>query len=256
MGTSIRAKGINAEAFATEFAAKVRRGLRGIYFTNESLTKARHNYAPANINPEAVNYGADPTPSTNYTTFYSGALNPQGSASLDTRIPETVEQTVFLVQRAKDSNLWPDTPTMDAKYRTMSLSSWGVTEPGQGAALYYTSKTRISFVGGISDGPTSTSYTIGVAANPVEWQLISARIKEGQITIKNHTQNVSASATNVNPRRLSGRTMLLGGVYSVSYGGIVDIAVAQIHDVFLTDAEESATVASIRAYCLRRGITV
>lgn len=91
MGVQVVAKGVDAEQYATEYAAPVRRGLEGIFFTNTSTEKCAHNYAPGKQSGSIVGV---PVPNAAFTTF-KGMTN-----YVQTPIAETESMTLLVIAKA------------------------------------------------------------------------------------------------------------------------------------------------------------
>jgi glutamate mutase epsilon subunit len=94
MGIVLNSKTLGDEASALAYVLPVDRGVEAIHFLNESLDKARRNYARGK--PDAAVIGAP--------GVGSGFLSFQGGVSyLQTSIPESVEQTFFVFALNSDT---------------------------------------------------------------------------------------------------------------------------------------------------------
>ena len=246
MGVRVIAKGVNAEDFATEYAAPVRRGLEGIFFLNTSLNKAARNFAASK--PQGAVVGS-PVPSL-LALAVKSRVN-----YIQTQISEVAEMTFFMVCRtAADGSVAADRPMFFSNYQ-------GVNADGGasfGLAFYLTSPTRLS--GGASYGADAASNELKLAgitkasvAN--SWGLFSLSVGLTGVTLRDHTVGNSATISASTPRRTATAKIRIGSGVS-AFDGSSEIAVFQAHSVALNDSEIATTVADLRAYMSRRGVAV
>jgi hypothetical protein len=242
MGVRFVAKGVDAEAYATEYAAPVRRALEGVFFTNGSAEKCARNYAPGK--PSGAIVGA-PVAVASYATF-KGLTN-----YIQTQIAETESMTLFAIGKAVVVVGDPQQiPMFVGSYNTGVLS---------GVSIYAAGPTSIRGTAGYgNDDASNINASVGVATDPVSaWHLYSVTVTPTGVATRDHTSNLTLVGVNPGmPRRLAGRTIRLGSGYSGGIQGPVDLAAIQIHSAALTDDERNKTVADLRAYALRKGITV
>ncbi|KAB0504690.1 hypothetical protein [Pseudomonas moorei] len=241
MGVQVVAKGVDAEQYATEYAAPVRRGLEGVFFLNTSLEKCARNYAPGKAAGAIVGS----------PQVAAGFISCKGMTNyVQTQIQETSEVTMLVIARSADVPGTPDTtPLICGCFAT------GVTS---GVSLYGAAADRVSGTGGFGDDDPGNSNVVA-SVNPValsSWGLYSVVIAANGVTTKSHTANLSILNAQTKPRRPSTRTLRIGSGYSNSQKGNVDIALFQCHSVALTADELARTVADLRAYAARRGIVV
>jgi len=246
MGVRLIAKGVDAEQYATEYAAPVRRGLEGIFFLNTTLAKAARNYASGK--PQGSIVGA-PVPS-------SLALAVKSRVNfVQTQISEVAEMTFFIVCRtAADGSVTADRPMFFSNYQGVNLDGG----PSFGLAFYLTSPTRLS--GGASygsDAATNELKLAGITKPSVanSWALFSLSVGPTGVTLRDHTVGNSATISASTPRRTATAKIRIGSGVS-AFDGAADVAVFQAHSVALTDTEITSTVLDIRAYMARRGLIV
>lgn len=233
------AKGVNAEDFALEYAAPVRRGLEGMFFLNSNLEKLARNYAPAKAQAKVV---GSPSVSTNWATL-TGASN-----YIQTEIDETESMTLFVIFR---SGLVSGGPGV------MPIGNYNVGSP-TGISIYSANPDRVAGTAGSgNDDASNTNNTCSVIGYPISnWGLYSVVITPTGISARNHTANLSNTAVISMPRRLAPRKLRIGSGYSSQLAGTCDIITAQIHSIAMTEEERLATVNDHRAYAARRGIQV
>ncbi|MBN3864666.1 hypothetical protein HCU66_20755 [Pseudomonas frederiksbergensis] len=241
MGVQVVAKGVDAEQYATEYAAPVRRGLEGIFFTNTSLEKCARNYAAGK--PAGSIVGA-PAPAAGYVSL-KGNTN-----YIQTQIQETESITMLVIARQVLDPANPAAITMFC----------GTYNSGQvsGVSIYIPAADRVSGTAGfgIDDAGNANTVTSVSPLVPTNWGLYSVTISPTGVTTKSHTANLSTTNVRVDPRRPSTRTVRIGMGYYAAHSGLSDIAVYQHHSVALTADELTKTVADLRAYAARRGIVV
>ncbi|AJQ47965.1 MULTISPECIES: hypothetical protein [Pseudomonas] len=247
-GVRLVAKGIDAEQFASEYSAPVRRGLEAIHFLNTTPAKAAKNYAPGKDKEQGKIVGA-PVAS-------SGFLSCKGTVDcIETAVAETENMTIFVAARtAVDGSVAADRPMFFGNYQGFNIDggvAWGVS-------LYLSGLNRITGTAGFGvDAADNTNIVSGVTRTVAsKWGLYMLQVSAAGTTIRDFTTGLSQTiAPAGRPRRLalgkvrigSGQTGLLGAC---------DVAIFQAHNVVLTEAEIQATVADHRAYLARRGIVV
>lgn len=260
MGVRLSAKGVDAEAYATEYGAPVRRGLEGIFFLNTSLEKCTHNYAPGKSSGVNSIVG---TP-----TIGAGYLSCKSMTNfVQTDIRETEEMTMFVISRSPE--LPPGATSNPSAVQPLLIGNYGsvtaINTPGDngsGCVMWTPSDTNCSGGGGydsISDPNLNTNTQAALTGEDTKvWRIYAFRVAIGAVTAWNGTTGKTATTVIDAPRkrRLSKRTMRLASGYLATQTGAVDIAVAQIHNVALTDAEVTKTIANLKAYALRKGIIV
>ena len=243
MGVQLVAKGVDAEQYATEYAAPVRRGLEGVFFMNTSLEKCARNFAPGK--PAGSIVGV-PTLQASYATF-KGQTN-----FVQTQIAETESMTLLVIAKAV-------VVVGDIEQIPLLIGSYNVG-PTSGVSIYAPTDIAVRGTAGYgNDDASNINATVGPPSGiPVStWQLYSATIAPTGVTFRDHTANVTTAGVNpAMPRRLAGRALRIGSGYSSGLKGKCDIAVAQVHSVALSADELAKTVADLRAYAARRGIVV
>lgn len=242
-GVQVVAKGVDAEQYATEYAAPVRRGLEGIFFLNTSLEKCARNYAPGKLQGCIV---GNPAPFPGYVSL-KGATN-----YIQTQIPETTELTMLVIARQVSD---PANPTGIAMFCGSYLSG-----SLSGVSMYCPVVMGDRFAGtagfGIDEAGNSNVVTSITPVNLAAFGLYSVTISASGVTTRSHTANLTNTNTQLVPRRLAPRTMRIGSGYLSSHNGVNDVAVFQHHSVALTADELAKTVADLRAYAARKGIIV
>lgn len=247
MGARLIAKGVDAEDYAFEYAAPVRRGFEGMFFLNTSMEKCLRNYAPGKNDATLV--GA-PVVSASYLSGRSGVN------FLQTDIAETAEMTMYTVARALNI---PATLPMAAADAVILAGDYSAASP-VGVVQWFATPT--SFSGGAAFGadPNTTSNVgASVATDPTRWCLYSTVVRSNAVITTNHTTGVTSTRTITTEgvRQVSNRKLRLGSSYQTSQTGTWDMMLHQVHNVAVTDQEKADTVADLKAYILRRtGITV
>lgn len=238
-GARLIAKGVNAEDFAFEYAAPVRRGLEGMFFLNTSLEKLARNYAPGKPQGKIV---GSPVANTNWATLTSN------TSYIQTDISDTVEMSFFAIVR---SDLQTGGPSI------VPIGNYQVGDP-VGVSMYSAAQDRLATTaGGGNDSSSSQNFTCSAIGQQLSvWGLYSGVITAGNISMRNHTSGVSNNTVITLPRRLSSRKLRIGSAYSAQMTGVCDMMLAQIHNVAVTEDERASTIADLRAYALRRGINV
>lgn len=203
MGVQVIAKGVDAELYATEYAAPVRRGLEGIFFLNTSLEKSARNYAPGKTQASIV--GA-PVPSAN---FLSGKSS---SNYIQTDINETAEMTLFSIARALNI---PATTPMAPADAPMLITNYTNISPS-GIFQWFSSPTIIQAGAAYgADAGGASNPSASVTTDPTRWCLYSTVVKATSIVTTNHTTGatVTRTITNEGTRQLSTRKFRIGSSY-------------------------------------------
>ncbi|HGM5587122.1 TPA: hypothetical protein ACKP2Y_003487 [Pseudomonas putida] len=246
MGTRIVAKDVDAEAFATEYAAPIRRGLEAIHFLNGSLVKAARNYAPGKAQGKVV--GA-PVPQAAYLSC-KGTVN-----CIETAMSEAEAMTLFIVARTPaDGTVSAERPMFLGNYQGLAAdggAAWGVS-------IFVNSENRVTATGGFgADAASNTNVLAGVTKPQLanKWGLYMLQVSSAGVTMRDFTSNLIQTTNASTPRRLSTGKIRVGSGQT-NLLGLCDVAVFQGHSALLTDAEIQTTVADIRAYVLRKGVVV
>lgn len=260
MGTRITAKGVDAEAYATEMGVPVRTGIRGIFLTNTDDTKASWNYAPGSSGRGlAVGLPAYNSQYGNYVGLAAGAPK-----YIDTKVIESLDFTfisIFKMDVLTDPT-WPAAPGTDLPnpLRVMPISNYSSNAAGYGVCLFPARNNSVSTLVGVisGDGTKSTSST-AVIVDPTKWLVISGRYSNAtkSITTKNHVTGAVATGllavgTERNP---STNALRIGAAIGGSFGGKVMVAATQIHNVALSDVDTDRNAAFLRAYVERKGVS-
>ena len=249
MGVRLIAKDVDAEAFATEYAAPVRRALELIHFTNGNPAKAAHNLAPGKAQGSVV--GA-PVASADRLTC-NGLTN-----FIQSGIQEPSAITFFMIARSGDSNTSGATrPGFLGTYDGLAADG-GASD---GFALFFSGTNAISVnacYGNTAADKTFPRATL-VSQDAANWALYSVVISSTGIVFSDLTNNrtTTQSTTGGLPRRPTVNKIRIGSLFNPSgFTGPCDIAAVQLHSAVLTADEQVATVADLRAYALRKGIRV
>lgn len=244
MGVQVVAKGVDAEQYATEYAAPVRRGLEAVFFLNTNMEKCARNYAPGK--PQGRVIGA-PVVSNGYASL-KGGVN-----YIETSVLESVEATFFVIARqvADASN-----PTGIA----MFCGNYA-TGPTSGISMYCPEVmgTRLAGTAGYgNDDATNINRVASVTpVNLANFGLYSVTVKQGSITTRSHTANLTTTQLETTPRRpAASRVMRIGVGHALTHSGLSDVVLYQYNSVEMTDDERNRTVTDLRAYAARRGIIV
>ena len=260
MGTRITAKGVDAEAYATEMGVPVRTGILGIFLTNTSIEKIQWNYAPGSAGKGSV-FG-NPVVTTQYTA--TDGMAGGDPKYIETNIPETEEFTYFVVGKIDSSAPgWPPVPgdAQPQENRSMFVSDYSGASGNYGVGVYVSRGNAVALALGLKD--TTNNYTQQSQHLLVDFSkplIVSVKYDatERLLTMKNHlTGAVIKAATPDGFSRIgasTGRTMRIGASVSVAYGGKAQIAAAQLHGVALSDTETDKNAAFLRAYAERKGI--
>ena len=247
MGVRLIAKGVNAEDFATEYAAPVRRGLEGVFFLNTSLSKAARNFAASKPQGSVV---GGPVPSA-LALAVKSRVN-----YIQTQISEVAEMTFFMACRtAADGSVSADRPMFFSNFQGQAADGGAA----YGLSFFLTTGSRLSFGGGYgADAASNDQKLAGFTKTGVAnaWVLYSASIGPSGVTLRDHTAGLTNTLSSGGLARRVATAKLRIGSGITSFDGSADIAVFQAHSVALNDAEIATTVADIRAYMSRRGVSV
>lgn len=251
MGTQFIARNVDAEAYATEYAAPVRRGLESWHFLNTSATKAARNYAPGKQSGSII---GTPVEFASHIQF-KGLEN-----FIQTNTSETANQTFFSVVKSTDSLVDDATRPMYFGTFKSQLPNGNPADTTFGCALYAATSTGITATAGRGNttlDDTAAGVTLS-GQNPASWSLVvsTAHSNLSPATVKNVTSGVTTVGTTPTlPRLVSDGKYRIGSGF-LQFGGTCDMAFWGAYSVVLTASEIDAVVADIRAYMLRRGITV
>lgn len=247
MGVQLSAKGVDAEQYATEYSAPVRRGLEGIFFLNTSLTKSPRNYASGK--PQGTVVGA-PVPSAVALAVKSRVNYVQ------TQISESAEMTIFIVcKTASDGSVTADRPMFFSNYQGINADGGAAF----GLSFYLGAGTRLTFGGGYgTDAASNTQKLAGITKAGVanSWALFSMSVGASGVTIRDHTAGGNGTISSAGlPRRTATAKIRIGSGIT-SFDGSADIAAFQAYSVELSDLEISTTAEDLRGYMARKGILV
>lgn len=242
MGVRIIATGVDAEQYASEYSSPVVRSLEAIFFQNTSLEKVSHNYVPAKLSGSIV---GTPSPTATATTFKSMANY------VTTDVTETDYMTWFIVARSELDG------TNQAS-RAVFLGNYDSTSNPPGCGMYIQNTNRVSgfaCYGVDAASNVLVASSVNSTKTVTDWNLYAVIVQPGGVTMRNLTTNQTGTIANVNPRRKATTKIRIGSSIT-TYSGQCDIAVAQLHSATLTETEIQTVAADLRAYALRRGLTV
>jgi hypothetical protein len=247
MGVRLIAKDVDAEAFATEYSAPVRRGLEGIHFLNTSIQKAAHNYAPGKKSGSVVGV----------PVALADRLTTVGLVSyVQSEVAESDSMTFFCIARSGDANTSGGTrPGFFGTYTGLGADGGAA----DGIAMFFSGPGAIAVNGGYGNTAADKVFPRASlsSADAAKWALYVVIVGPTGITFRDITNNRAATqtATSGLPRRRTLNKLRLGSLFQ-DFGGTCDLAVWQAHSVVLTEDEISTTIADLRAYALRKGIVV
>lgn len=251
MGVSLIAKGVPG-SWNTEVQPSVTRGLELWVETNTDADHCRFNRAPGK--PGLVVIGA-PVYSAQSTRFK--AL----SNFLQSRVSETPEQTLFVLGKAVNpipagSSSSGDVGTVVyiSNNRGTNITP-GTTGLGFGCSLHHVAPTTMVATGcRATDGAAGNGPITLTGETPTNWAVRMSRVIPGGSTgIKNLTRNASNESGLTTPRVLSDSRFRIGSSIA-EHQGEVDIALAIIYSVALTDDEINLIYEDMRAFAGRLGI--
>lgn len=261
MGTRITAKGVDAEAYATEMGVPVRTGIRGIFLTNTDDTKATWNYAPG-----SSGRGLSVGPPT-YTSQYGNFDGLAGGVPkyVDTKIIESTDFTYICAFKVNEMSnpAWPATPpgaAMPSELRAMVMSCYGSSAQNYGSCIYLSRNNGMAgLIGVMNEDGSKVSLSNQVVIDPSKWNIVSVRYSTAlrAITIKNHITGavvVGPLATG-QTRIVSTQSIRIGCAPTGPYGGKSMVAMSQVHNIALGDSDTDRNANFIRAYCERKGIS-
>ena len=247
MGVRLIAKDVDAEAFATEYSAPVRRGLEGIHFLNVSVQKAAHNYAPGKKSGSVVG-----TP-----VAIADRLSSVGLVSyIQSDVAETDSMTFFSIARSGDAN--SSAATRPGFFGT----SRGVAADGgvaDGVVMFFSAPGLIALNAGYgnTEADRASPRASLASTNAASWALYVCQVTPTGVVFRDITNNRAQTTPQTAglPRRRSLNKFRLGSTFN-DFAGSCDLAVWQAHSVVLTEDEITTTIADLRAYALRKGIVV
>ena len=250
-GVRIIAKGVDAEAYATEYAAPVRHALKGIHFLNTSLEKAARNYAPGKGIEQGSIHGA-PGITAGYASIKSL------SDFIQSGIPESDSMTIFCIARSLDSGLASATRPSFLGTQQGVAAAGGTSD---GINMYMTSAGggMVSFTAAYGNNDADrTNVVCSVSWENIKtFALFVATISSVGITFRDVTNNRTNTVTPPAglPRRRTVNKLRLGSAFN-AFGGTGDVALVQVHSDLLAPAQIATTIDDLRAYALRKGIAV
>lgn len=247
MGVRIIAKDVDAEAFATEYSAPVRRGLEGIHFLNTSVQKAARNFAPGKPSGSVVGSpvaAADRLSTVGLVSFIQSA------------VAETDSMTIFCVARSGDSNSSAATrPGFFGTYAGLAADGGAA----DGLILFFSGTGFISVNAGYGNTAADKVFPRASlsSADAAKWALYVVMVSPTGIVFRDMTNNrsVTQNATSGLPRRRSLNKFRLGSTFN-DFAGTCDLSAWQAHSIILSEDEIATTVADLRAYVARKGIVV
>jgi hypothetical protein len=247
MGVRLIAKDVDAEAFATEYSAPVRRGLEGIHFLNTSVQKAAHNYAPGKKSGSVVGV----------PVATADRLSSVGLVSyIQSEVVEADYMTFFCIARSGDSN--SSAATRPGFFGT----SRGVAADGgvaDGVVMFFSATGFMALNAGFgnTEADKVSPRASLTSANAANWALYVCQVTPTGVNFRDVTNNRAQTtpATVGLPRRKSLNKFRLGSTFN-DFAGSCDLAVWQAHSVVLAEDEITTTIADLRAYALRKGIVV
>lgn len=251
MGVDLIAKNVPG-SWNTEIQPSVTRGLELWVETNTDADHCRFNRAPGK--PGLVVIGA-PVYSAQSTRFK--AL----SNFLQSRVSETPEQTLFVLGKAANpipagSSSSGDVGTVVyiSNNRGVNITP-GTTGLGFGTSLYHVAPTTLTGTGSrATAGASSTGQITLTGETPTNWAVRAVRVIPGGSTgVKNLTRAASNESGLTTPRVLSDSRFRIGSTTG-EHQGEVDIALAIIYSVALTDDEINLVYEDMRAFAGRLGI--
>lgn len=253
MGTVIKIAGLDAESdTAAGYISPVSRGLEAIHFLNGSSAKIARNFAVGK--DDGVTVGAPAILTSSYAELRSGV------SWVQTSMAEPLEGTFFIICKATDNG----TPSGAYPAFFSSLGGKLLSDPTKDApGIGLLNVPSLRFAQGVSkaDGSLVPAYNAMSQSFSSTWALYVCVLKAtafGSLTNKT-TGTVGGPQDEVNlsgrPRAQSNAKIKLGSATS-AYTGVCQLAAFQAHSVVLTDAEIAKVVADLRAYALRKGITV
>lgn len=253
MGVIISAAGINAETTAKEFALTVRNGVQALHFTNTSMEKACHNYAPGGVgNGTAVGVPISVNP--DYIRFNS--KTDAAFSGVKTAVLETTQATYVVAARAPNAYAGtPDNPTVFGARLGRLVSDPNITR--EGTALYFHSSSGLLLRSGYDSALNYSISTLARASAPFSnWFIAVCTIAADRPSLRNVTNGTTGSVPTVANRTPSNNNIHIGMTPNPdSRGGVIDIAAFVAYNRVLSNTEIDSTVADIRKYLSLKGIT-
>lgn len=230
------------EAAANTYDAAVTRGLVAWFFENDTIDKAKKNYAVAGDRAAVV---GNPNVNSSWTSFKSL------TNYLRSNISETAEMTFFVVVKSPDTMATSaNDPMVFGNYT--SLPSNGELVITFGVGLYFSSPTGTKFFAGrgndVSDHTVSDVTITRTLAQQQAWALLFCRVSATKTELQDLTNGQTTGSTFATPRFTAVGKLNIGSG-NLGFGGLNDIAIFAAHNVALTDPERDLQVARIRAYC-------
>lgn len=239
-----------AESANAVYNPPVYSGLVAWQFFNDSLTKAKHNFAMGKTDHNPVGT----------ITVNSTSANFKGSANyLQTDIPESVEFTYFFVGRTTDTNA-------DSSHNPCFIGTFQSVpaDPAIGSSLIFSMSIYSSLAGRLTAAACRGTSIANQGSNPVSltgltlsnWGLYCMRVSNTKTELFAVTAGLSgATADTVQPRLLSAGKLRIGSAYS-GFGGQCDIAAMALYNRYLSTDEMTLVNARLRAYMAGRGVVV
>lgn len=246
MGVRIAAPNVDAEAYATEYSAPIRRALEAIHFLNSTPAKSAHNYAPGKVSGSVV---GSPVASAASLSVKSLANYIQAAVS------ETSEMTLFIAARTSDSL------GADAN-RPMFVGTFNgpaaVGGTSSGLSVFATDTTIRCTVGLTDSGGAAAAQSASIVNTYASvWSLYVLRVSATSVSVRDVTHGITSTTTYPvgSVRRPTTNQFRIGSGFT-SFQGVADVAACQIHSAALTEEEIQTTIVDIRGYLARKGISV
>ena len=166
-----------------------------------------------------------------------------GTAYLDTKIPETLEMTLFVVGRETSA------ASVGWIGNYLSGAAFGVSMyTGSSAASIQANVGRAGGTGG----------SVSVTSDTTQWGIYSLQVPStGAARLRNHTGGASNTTSATADREINGAGPIrIGRCYAPSMIGENQQVIALVYNRALTDAETLTVAAFCRDYAASRGITV
>lgn len=257
MGTRITAKGVDAEAYATEMGVPVRTGIRGIFLLNTNKDKIVWNYAPGSAGKGSI-FG-NPVVTPQYTE--TDGLMGGDPRYVDTGVIETNAFTYFYIAKIDPTAPGFAAPgvSQPSELRSMFVSNYGPPSMGYGVGLYVSRGNAVACTLGTADGGGNVqSSTQHLVVDFTKYLIVSCKydLAARSFTLKNHISGAVIVMPTADgfTRATTGRTMRIGAANTDGYGGKAHMVAVQLHDVALSDSDIDKNAAFLKAYAQRKGI--
>lgn len=253
MGVIISASGINAEATAKEFALSVRSGVQCLHFTNTSIEKACHNYAPGGVGDGSV-VGVPISVNSNYIRFNN--KTDAALSGIKTAAVETTLGTYIVAARAPNAfSSTPDNPTIFGARLGRLVSDPSINR--EGTAMYFHTSSGLLMRSGYN---TALNYSLsGIARSDgafSDWFIAVGIVAADRPTLRNVTNNKTGTTAPAANRTPSSNNIHIGMTPNPdSGGGVIDVAAFLAYNRVLSSAEIDSAVADMRKYLALKGIT-